>query len=108
MENKEVELIKDWVKDKDLDDYTNPVLPIVNPIYVSKKYLKWEDLETTKIYRCLLNGNKYFVDFFEPQECDPHWRARLISPNRGVFIILKEYDKQFFDDLHLEVLGVIE
>lgn len=86
---------------EDLETIKNFILKAQEP----KKYLKWEDLTTTKTYKCLLNGNEYVVDYYSPQECDPYWRVRLISPTRGVFIVLREnYDKQFFNDLHLEVV----
>lgn len=81
-----------------------------NTIQVSKsskpksKYLKWEDLVTSKTYHCLLNGVEYKVWLYMPDSTDPYWKARLISEKSKVWIFIDERNKQFFNDLHLEVI----
>ena len=96
--------IKEKIKDKDFGsiDYTNPGLPI-DYIYMPKKYLKWEDLETNKNYKCGLNGTIYTVQLFPPTSCkENRWEVRLISEN--TWQLITEENKQFFNDLHLEVV----
>lgn len=67
-----------------------------------KKYLKWEDLETGISRYGLLNGIKIQIDLFPPHSTDNHeWEVRLIKDN-GCWFYIKEQDREFFDDLHLE------
>jgi len=81
-----------------------------NTIQVSKpsepksKYLKWEDLVTAKTYHCLLNGVEYKVCLYMPEGTNPFWKARLISEKSKVWTFIDERNKQFFNDLHLEVI----
>jgi len=67
-----------------------------------KKYLKWEDLETGISCYGMLNGVKIQIDLFPPHCTDDHkWEVRLIKDN-DYWIHIKEQDKEFFNDLHLE------
>lgn len=71
-----------------------------------KQYLKWEDLEfkkeeqTTKV---LLNGERYLVKYVNEWFCG--WCNKVQITN-GTYILctLGNGMKQFFNDLHLEVL----
>lgn len=70
-----------------------------------KNYLKWEDLEF-KIFdqeiSVLLNGNKYSLKYYTYDIGD---MAYLYKENRNIFVFdgRCSEDKQFFNDLHLEV-----
>ena len=67
--------------------------------------LKWKDLETEKLYKCKLNGTEYEVRLFEPVWTGTaDWRVRLISGQSWIYIDQK--NKQFFDDLHLELISI--
>ena len=61
--------------------------------------LKWDDLELGKNYKCRLNGIEYEVKLFSQP-----WMVRLIS--KDSWVVIEEKNKQFFDDLHLELISV--
>lgn len=77
---------------------------VSKPSEPKSKYLKWEDLVTAKTYNCLLNGAEYKVCLFMPEGTNPFWKARLISEKSEVWTFINERNKQFFNDLHLEVI----
>ena len=100
--------LKELLRDKELGDYTNPG-PIINKIYLPKKYLKWEDLkfvygEWNKLEVYLGNEKleisyKSDFDFF-----DNSYEVVKIYNLKTKSRICKIYDmdKQFFNNLHLE------
>lgn len=93
--------LKEWLKDKELGGYSNPSMPPINSIYLPKKYLKWEDLEKDRIYKVLLNGNQYeLVKRFDDYEYRCDYITLQKKPNVAIFIY--EYEKEIFNDLHLE------
>lgn len=99
--------LKEWLKDKELGDYSNPG-PIINKIYLSKRYLKWEDLEFSygewKYQEVKLNGTKYTIkykgdfDFF-----DNYYEViKIYNQNERKQLFKLYNNKQFFNDLRLE------
>jgi len=57
--------------------------------------LKWEDLEYDKEYTCVLNSIEYQISKWK---CDV---VRLMNEN--CWLLIGVENKQFFNDLHLEV-----
>lgn len=101
--------LKEWLKDKELGDYTNPSIPPINLIYLPKKYLKWEDLkfvygEWNKLEVYLGNEKlgisyKSDFDFFD----NSYEVVKIYNLNTKSRICkIYDRDKQFFDNLHLE------
>ena len=100
--------IKELLKGKELGDYSNPG-PIINKIYLPKRYLKWEDLkfiygEWNKLEVYLGNeklGISYKSDF---DFFDNSYEVVKIYNLKTKSRICKIYDrdKQFFNNLHLE------
>ena len=71
-----------------------------------KHYLKWEDLEfkeETQEMFVLLNGSYYLLEYYNDSEED---FVFIKATHTTVFELLGERsdDKQFFNDLHLEVV----
>lgn len=107
-----LQTIKDQLKEERYIpvDYSNPG-PIINEIYLPKKYLKWEDLkfsygEWNKIEVYLGNeklGISYKSDF---DFFDNSYEVVKIYNLKTKSCICKIYDrdKQFFNNLHLEVI----
>ena len=97
--------LKEWLKDKELGDYSNPC-PIINKIYLPKRYLKWEDLEfsygVSKIVEVFLNGTKYTLQCYK--NCIDYTYVKICLKSIIVADLCSVYeaDKQFFNDLHLE------
>ena len=95
-------------------DYINP--PIVDYIdtYTPKKYLKWEDLNFTddkQKIKVKLNGEDYTVVYFKTQTFysrSSKYVGVLKDDDFIVYSIITdrcvEYNKKFFNDLHLEVV----
>lgn len=86
--------VKIEIPKKELVDY-NPV----------KQYLKWEDLEfkaenSKQNMAVLLNGTKYTLVV----GCNVHFDKLAILRNGGINYYFLEADKQFFNDLHLEMV----
>jgi hypothetical protein len=75
-----------------------------------KKYLTYDDLMKleTKSYKVLLNGSEYVMELTQHSCCGELCRVfTLIEKDKALTIIatlLSEYDKQFFNDLHLELV----
>ncbi len=99
--------IKEWLKNKELGDYTNPLMPPINLIYLSKKYLKWEDLKFNdewKYQEVKLNGTKYTIkykcgfDFFD----NYYEVVKIYNQDERKQLFKLNNNKQFFNDLHLE------
>lgn len=66
-----------------------------------KKYLKWEDLEKDRTYKVLLNGIQYeLVKRYDDYEYSCDYITLQKKP--GVSIFIYEYEKEIFNDLHLE------
>lgn len=66
-----------------------------------KQYLKWENLEKDRTYKVLLNGIQYeLVKRYDDYEyrCD----YITLQKKTGVSIFIYEYEKEIFNDLHLE------
>lgn len=109
--------IKEKLKNKDFGsiDYTNPGLPI-NPIYMPKKYLKWEDLIFTydkQIMKVKLNDEDYTVVYFKTTEYYHRSGSKYVGILKDNDIVVYSlYDdsnfvgchKKFFNSLHLEVV----
>jgi hypothetical protein len=76
-----------------------------------KKYLTYDDLMKleTKSYKVLLNGSEYVMELTQSSYCGELYRIfTLIEKDKAMTIIatlLAEYNKQFFNDLHLELVG---
>lgn len=69
-----------------------------NPV---KHYLKWEDLEKDRIYKVVLNGNQYeLVKRYDDYEYRCDYITLQKKPNVSIYIY--EYEKEIFNDLHLE------
>lgn len=66
-----------------------------------KSYLKWDDLEKDRTYNVLLNGSQYeLVKRYDDYEY--HCDYITLQKNPSVSIFIYEYEKEFFNDLHLE------
>ena len=73
-----------------------------------KHYLKWEDLEFKDYEQeisVLLNGNKYSVKYTLLPD-DDFYMVWIYKENKCIFSLGGKYleDKQFFNDLHLEMV----
>ena len=90
----EIERIQDVIESgiARLEDFDKP-----------KKYLKYEDLETTKTYYGLLNGEKYQINLFSPVSSSTHsWEVRLINVSfEEHWVFIHEENAQFFNHLHI-------
>lgn len=98
--------LKEWLKDKELGDYSNPG-PIINKIYLPKRYLKWEDLEFDdewKYQEVKLNGTKYTIkykcgfDFFD----NYYEVVKIYNKDKRKQLFTLYNNEQFFNDLRLE------
>jgi hypothetical protein len=62
----------------------------------------------TKSYKVLLNGSEYVMELTQHSYCEEFFRAfTLIEKDKDLTIIstlVSEYHKQFFNDLHLELV----
>lgn len=68
---------------------------------INKKYLKWEDLEKDRTYKVLLNGNQYELrKWYDDYEYHCDYITLQKNPTVGIFIY--EWNKETFNDLHLE------
>jgi hypothetical protein len=67
-----------------------------------KKYLTWEDVIREHTYKVLLNGKEYEITKFYD---DYEYRMDYISITGLSQTFIYEVDKQFFNDLHLELVG---
>lgn len=66
-----------------------------------KKYLTWEDVIKNHAYKVLLNGKEYKITkWFDDYE----YRMDYISITGLSQTFIYEVDKQFFNDLHLELV----
>ena len=91
---------------EEMEDY-NAIKKALLKAQTPKHYLKWEDLEFKEegqIIKVILNGSKYKIAYFtdgitehvELATCGE--KLRII----GIYVDANSYDKQFFNDLHLE------
>ena len=68
---------------------------------LNKQYLKWEDLEKDRTYKVLLNGIQYeLVKRYDDYEYRCDYITLQKKPSVSIFIY--EYEKEIFNDLHLE------
>jgi hypothetical protein len=107
--------LKEWLNDKELGDYSNPG-PIINKIYLSKRYLKWEDLKFTydeQKIKVKLNGENYTVVYFISPAYYGHNEYEYVGILKDDDIVVYSINgylytanllKQFFNNLHLEVI----
>ena len=80
-----------------LDNIEQALLKAQEP----KQYLKWEDLEEDRTYKVLLNGNQYeLVKRYDDYEYHCDYIILQKEPTVSVFIY--EWNKEIFNDLHLE------
>ena len=66
-----------------------------------KKYLTWEDVIRNHTYKVLLNGKEYEIAKFYD---DYEYRMDYISINGLSSSFIYEDNKEFFNDLHLELV----
>lgn len=82
---------------EELDTIEQALLKAQEP----KKYLKWEDLEKDRTYKVLLNGSQYeLVKRYDDYEYHCDYITLQKKPNVSIFIY--EWNKEIFNDLHLE------
>lgn len=70
-----------------------------------KKYLTYDDLEIGKMYKCKLNGTIYLViknSVFCEQGKEPE--VEIFDKNKRYICLVTNDEKQFFNDLHLELV----
>ncbi len=85
----------------DFREYTATIKQALLKIQEPKHYLKWEDLEKDRTYKVLLNGNQYeLVKRYDDYEYRCDYITLQKKPNVSIFIY--EYEKEIFNDLHLE------
>lgn len=95
--------IKELLKDKELGDYSNPG-PIINKIYLPKRYLKWEDLEFKDIQQKIKVklGNLIYSLWYNLERGDQC--IELTRNQQQVITLYGSYpeDILFFNNLRLE------
>lgn len=89
-----------------LDDYDKEFSTIKQALLKAqdpKQYLTWENLEKDRTYKVLLNGIQYeLVKRYDDYEYRCDYITLQKKPNVSIYIY--EYEKEIFNDLHLEAV----
>jgi len=84
---------------QEANEYINTIKQALLKAQEPKQYLKWEDLVQARIYKVLLNGNRYEV---VKRYDDYEYCCITLQKKPNVSIYIYEHEKEVFNDLHLE------